>query len=228
MVSAITLRLGVWQLDRAQQKEGIYSQQQAQMQAPALSNADFLSSSDRSSDLYRRVTLKGQWATDFTVYLANRSHGPQAGFWVLTPLCLKDKLCVLVLRGWAPRDWVDSNTLPSVSTQKGEVEIQGILVNPPSHMMELGSSGQETMKPLAFERLRQNIDINAYASETQLQIVASVQQLGEPVEGLIRLSPNLVSGSDKNRAYAAQWFALSALCVGLFIWFQIVQKLRHG
>ena len=227
-VSGITFRLGLWQLGRASQKEAIYEQQQAQMHLPAMTNADVLSEPDAAANLYRKVELQGRWASDYTVYLANRARQSQSGFLVLTPLCLQEKQCVLVVRGWAPRDWVDSAKLPPVSTPSGTVEVEGLRVLAPSHMMELGAGATETMKPKAFEPLRQNIDVDAYAREIGLHIVASVQQLGEPAEGVIRQPPNILHGADKNKAYAAQWFALSALCLGLFIWFQIVQKYRHG
>ena len=227
-VSGLTFRLGIWQLGRAEQKEAIYDQQQAQMQLPALGNADMLAAPGATSDLYRPVQLQGQWAADFTVYLDNRSHQGQPGFLVLTPLCLQGTSCVLVIRGWAPRDWVDSAKLPPVSTPTGQVEVSGWRVSPPSHMMELGPSSSETLASTAFQTLRQNIDVDAYARETGLRMVSTVQQLGEPAQGLIRQPPNILLGSDKNKAYAAQWFALSALCLGLFIWFQIVQKYRHG
>jgi len=226
-VSALTFRLGLWQLDRATQKETIYAQQQAQMHLPALGNADLLLHSDARAELYRPVKLQGQWAGELTVYLDNRSHQGQPGFLVLTPLCLRDKTCVLVIRGWAARDRVSSAKLPPVTTPS-DGQIDGIKVNPPSHMMELSSSRSETMMSSPFEVLRQNIKVDEYEKETGLRIIATVQQLGEPGEGLIRQTPNILLGSDKNKAYAAQWFALSALCLGVFVWFQIVKKNKHG
>lgn len=231
-VSGLTFRLGLWQLGRADQKEAIYAQQQAQQQEPALTNADIPSSLANSSDsqayLYRRVEFDGQWQSQFTVYLANRGMGGQVGFWVLTPLSLNAKQSVLVMRGWVQRDWVDSYKLPPIETPAAAVRLQGLWVAPPSHMMELSNSGANPATVKGFEVLRQNIDIEDFARETGLHLIGTVHQLGEPSEGLTRQAPNILSGADKNKAYAAQWFALSALCAGLFLWFQIFQKIRHG
>jgi surfeit locus 1 family protein len=49
---------------------------------------------------------------------------------------------------------------------------------------------------------------------------ALVVQTGAPSEGLQRQwdAPN--TGVDKHHGYAFQWFALSALLVGLYGWFQ--------
>lgn len=227
-VSALTARLGFWQLGRAQQKEAIYAQQQSQMQAAPLTAADMVSRSATSDGLYRRVALQGEWMPGFLVYLANRSLQSQPGFQVLTPLRLQGDVAVLVVRGWAPRDWVDSNKLPEVQTPEGAVSVQGFWMPAPSHMLELSAQPSESLQGGGFQSLRQNIDVTAYGRETGLDIVATVQEVGEPSQGLTRQMPSILSGADKNRAYAAQWFALSALCVGLFVWFQIIQKLRHG
>jgi surfeit locus 1 family protein len=227
-VSALTLRLGFWQLGRAHQKEAIYAQQQSQLQAPTLDGAGLLAQASPQEAVYRRVDLQGEWLGDFTVFLANRSLNGQAGFLVLTPLRLKGRAVALVVRGWAPRDWVDSNKLPPIDTPTGPVHVQGVWVPPPSHMLELAPMPTEPLRAGGFQSLRQNIDVVAYGHQTGLVIVATVQELGDPSQGLTRQMPQILSGADKNRAYAAQWFALSALCAGLFVWFQIIQKKRHG
>jgi surfeit locus 1 family protein len=227
-VSALTTRLGFWQLGRAQQKESIYAQQQSQMQAPPLTTAELVGQPSSTESLYRRVDLQGEWMPGFLVYLANRSLNGQPGFQVLTPLRLQGNVAVLVVRGWAPRDWVDSNKLPEVQTPAGEVHVQGFWMPAPSHMLELAAQPTESPQGGGFQSLRQNIDVAAYGRDTGLEIVATVQEVGQASQGLTRQMPNILSGADKNRAYAAQWFALSALCLGLFVWFQIIQKLRHG
>jgi surfeit locus 1 family protein len=75
--------------------------------------------------------------------------------------------------------------------------------------------------------LRQNIDMKSFSDETGLRLMANALQTGEPSEGLLRDWPTSLSGSDKNRAYALQWFALACVCIGLFAWFQIIQKIKH-
>lgn len=227
-VSALTMRLGFWQLGRAEQKEAIHAQQQAQFQAPPLLTSQLLDAPDVASSLYRPVQLQGHWLGANTVFLANRSLQGQPGFLVLTPLVLQERTAVLVVRGWAQRDWVDSNKLPTIETPEGLVSVRGVWVSPPSHMMELAALPTQPSEASGFISLRQNIDLDSYAKETGLRIVATVQQTGEASEGLIRQAPSILLGSDKNRAYALQWFALSLLCLGLFVWFQIIQKIKHG
>lgn len=225
LVTTLTTRLGLWQLGRAEQKEQAHAQVLAQGQMPALQTQDFLKTNKLENGLERRVALEGEWLTQWTVYLENRSMRGQPGFWVFTPLKLSSDRVVLVQRGWAGRDLVQSDKLPTIETPRGPVQVQGRWVAPPSVMVEL--SRPQASLAQGFQALRQNIDMPAYAQETGLTFVANVLQTGEPSEGLMRDWPANLSGADKNRAYALQWFALALLCVGLFAWFQIIQKIRH-
>lgn len=225
LVSALTARLGLWQLGRAEQKEQAHARVLAQGQLPTLKTQDFLRSAQPMDDLERRVALEGEWLPQWTVYLENRSMRGRVGFWVFTPLKLSPDRVVLVQRGWAARDMVQSDKLPNIETPQGIVQVQGRWIAPPSVMVELSQS--QASQSQGFQSLRQNIDMSAYAQETGLTFVANVLQTGEPSEGLMRDWPANLSGADKNRAYALQWFALALLCAGLFAWFQIIQKIRH-
>lgn len=225
LVSALTVRLGLWQLGRAEQKEQAHAKVLAQGQLPALQTQDFLQASPPLNGLERRVELDGEWLTPWTVYLENRSMNGRPGFWVFTPLQLSPGRVVLVQRGWAARDWVQSDKLPAIETPQGRVQVQGRWSAPPSVMVELAQT--QALAGKGFQPLRQNIDMSVYAQETGLTFVANVVQTGGPTEGLMRDWPAHLSGADKNRAYAWQWFALALLCVGLFAWFQIIQKTRH-
>ena len=222
---AVTARLGVWQSDRAQQKEGLHHLQQTQALLAPLTNAAFESPMDAAQGLHRRVSLQGVWRPEHTVFLQNRSQNGVPGFWVLTPLQLSPSSMVLVQRGWAPRDRVSSEVLPPIETPPGLVEVQGRWVAPPSRMVEL--TREESAPAPRSSAIRQNLDVNAWAAEMKLSILATVLQTGSASEGLARDWAPALSGADKNRGYAFQWFALSGLVAVLFVWFQIILVLRH-
>jgi surfeit locus 1 family protein len=221
---AVTARLGVWQSDRAQQKESLHTLQQAQALLAPLTNAAFESPVDAAQGMHRRVSLQGVWRTEHTVFLQNRSQNGVPGFWVLTPLQLSPTAMVLVQRGWAPRDRVSSEVLPPIETPPGTVTIEGRWVAPPSRMVELAREEGSAPRSSA---IRQNLDVNAWAKEMKLPILATVLQTGAASEGLARDWAPALSGADKNRGYAFQWFALSGLVAVLFVWFQIILVLRH-
>jgi surfeit locus 1 family protein len=227
-MTVLTVRLGFWQLGRAQQKEATYQLEMANADLPALGVKEFLSASPLAeANLQRRIEVNGQWLNQWTIFLENRTMQGKPGFWVFTPLQIAPGKALLVQRGWVARDLVYSDKLPAIDTPNGDVEVQGRWVPPPSVMYELTNKPDNLTAPRGFSTLRQNIDVKLLSDETGLELLASVRQTGAPSEGLQRDWSSSLSGSDKNRAYALQWFALAALCAGLFAWFQIIQKIRH-
>ena len=169
----------------------------------------------------RLVDLAGLWLPAQTVYLDNRPMNGRPGFWVLTPLRLSgtDKL-VLVQRGWMARDFVDRTRLTPIQTQTTEVRIQGRMAPGPAKLYAF--KGADT------GLIRQNLDIQAYAEEIRQPLIpVLVLQTGAASEGLQRdwAAPN--NGVDKHHGYAVQWFALCALVLGLYAWFQGIVPLRR-
>ena len=224
LVAGITARLGFWQLERAHAKEAVHDTILSRQQEPVLRNADWGAEPAPPEWLQRRVEVQGQWLPRFTVYLNNRTMQGQAGFYVLTPLALPNGAVLWVQRGWVARDRVRSDWLPPVPTPQGTVAIQARVVPPPSKLMELGPSDPVTE---GFSTLRHNVDFEAFRLQTGLALVATLQQTDAASDGLLRDWPAALSGADKNRGYAFQWFALSLLSLLLFAWFQVWKKLSH-
>ncbi|RZJ09425.1 MAG: SURF1 family protein [Rubrivivax sp.] len=217
--AGLTARLGVWQLDRAAQKLGLQAAIEAEAQRPALGNAEL-----NPAALHRRVTLRGTWVAERTVWLDNRPMDSRAGFYVVTPLRLADRAdAVLVQRGWAPRNALDRSRLPALVTPAGEVEVTGRLAASPSRLYELGEGSAGA--------IRQNLDPVAFAAESGLALLPLTVVQTEPAavdDGLLRHWPAPDLGLQKHYGYAFQWFALCALIVGLYVWFQIIRpRLRR-
>lgn len=227
-MTVLTIRLGFWQLGRAQQKEATYQLEMANADLPALGVNDFLYAAPLAeANLQRRIEVNGQWLNQWTIFLENRTMQGKPGFWVLTPLQIAPGKALLVQRGWVARDLIYSDKLPAIDTPRGVVEVQGRWIPAPSVMYELTSKPDNLSDRHGFATLRQNVDVKLLADETGLELLANVRQTGAPSDGLQRDWSSSLSGADKNRAYALQWFALAALSAGLFTWFQIIQKLRH-
>jgi len=219
---ALTASLGQWQLGRAAQKQALLDAHAAQRALPPLDGRSLSLALDTPQQhplwLHRAVVLQGQWLPDHTVYLDNRAQGAQAGLIVLTPLQLAHGPVVLVQRGWAPRNFMDRQALPAVPTASGPVQVQGRLAPWPSRIYDFGGSESGP--------LRQNLDWEAFRSETRLPLLrVSVQQeVGD--DPLRRAWPVVAAGVEKHHGYAFQWFGLSALIALLYVWFQIVRPRR--
>lgn len=221
LAAALTARLGFWQLDRAAQKVAAAAAVEAQGALPALTNRDV------DAQLNRRVSLRGRWLADKTVFLDNRPMDGRVGFFVLTPLQLEGRdEAVLVQRGWVPRNSLDRTQLPALVTAADTVEVRGRLTATPSRLYELGTSQPGP--------IRQNMTVEAFAAEIRRPLLPlTVLQLDAPGEGLLRDWPAADLGLQKHYGYAFQWFALCALILGLYVWFQLVKPrraagTRHG
>ena len=225
LTMAVTARLGWWQLDRAAQKESLQAAMSSQAAAPALL-PDALPSTEAQAELqrYRRITLKGTWLPQHTIYLDNRQMQGRPGFFVLTPLRLPRGDAVLVQRGWLPRDMAERTRIAPYTTPEGEVEVQGRIAPWPSRLASLGAE--------AAGPIRQNLDFADYAAATQLALrplaVTELAQPGNAGDGLLRDWPLPAIDVAKHYGYAAQWFAFCALTAGLYVWFQLVRPRRRA
>lgn len=223
----VTASLGRWQLSRAAQKQALQALLDQRAALPPLDSRQLrgqaLAQTGNAQDLtHRAVVLQGRWVPQHTVYLDNRQMQGRPGFFVLTPLRLEDGgAVVLVQRGWVPRNFQDRKLLPPVQTDSGVVQLAGRIAAPPSRLYEFDSADGS----LGSSRIRQNLDLAAFRTETGLALMnLSVLQTGPASEGLQRDWPVIGAGVDKHYGYAFQWFGLSSLIALLYVWFQLVRR----
>jgi surfeit locus 1 family protein len=131
---------------------------------------------------------------------------------------------VLVQRGWLPRDPVDRTRITPPPTPDGTVSIQGRIAPPPPRLYEFEAGGEGP--------IRQNLDLSAFGRETGLALRPfSILQDDSPTaasDGLLRRWPVITASVHKHYGYAFQWFALSALTIALYVWFQLFRPRRRA
>jgi surfeit locus 1 family protein len=196
-MAALTFSLGLWQLDRAAQKERV-SLERREAQP---------------------VSLGGQWLTDQTLYVDNRQMNAKQGFFVVTPLVISKSAYVLVERGWIARDFMDRKKLQAIQTPVGDVVISTRrLADPvlPAVIADNAASEHPIVQYVSLKSLQNDLPNMIYQGY--------VQQLGGASEGMKRDWYEPASGVEKHYGYAFQWFALCALLIGLYIWFQWIKK----
>ena len=221
--SLLGLVLGFWQLDRAAQKEALQSAMHAQAGKTPLGNAEVIALAaqgrmQESGVLYHPVRLTGTWLPEYTLYLDNRQMDAKVGFFVLTPLRLEPQGQVLVVqRGWMPRNFEHREQLPELKTPTGSVTVDGDIALAPSKLYAPGAPGEGS--------IRQNLDLKQYRGQTGLPLEAfTVRESGPPSQGLRRQWSVINFGIEKHYGYAFQWFALSLLIAGLYLWFQFFRR----
>lgn len=224
-VAALTARLGVWQLDRAAQKLAVQASIDQRRDLPPLSSGELAHTADgAAAQFHRRIALEGRWLAERTIYLENRPMGGRPGFIVLTPLQLADGSAVIVQRGWLPRHATDRTRIAPYATPMEPVRVVGRIAPPPGRLYEFDAA--------ASGPIRQNVDLADFARESRLALhPLSVQQIddgGAAADGLLRRWPVVAADVHKNYGYAAQWFALSALTIALYVWFQLLRPRRRA
>lgn len=220
MVAGISL--AQWQTRRGDEKLAIEAMMRArQAEAPIRFDGQALTHMPTSEIEYRHVLLRGEFVHGWPVYLDNRPHDGIAGFYLLMPFKIATTdLHVLVARGWIPRNPAVRTQLPPIVTPTGMVEIEGVLRYGVGHVMQLGSP--EALKPGAIV---QNLDAAEFAAASGLGTYPMlVEQTNDTHDGLVRDWPLPSSGVEKHRAYAFQWYALTAMA---FLFF-VVTGFRRG
>ncbi|AVP57037.1 SURF1 family protein [Pulveribacter suum] len=227
----LTASLGRWQLSRAAQKLALQAALDERAAQPPLAMQSLAEvRDDRALQplLHRQVQLRGQWVQGASVFLDNRQMYGRPGFFVFTPLRLalpagaEPGAVVLVQRGWVLRDFLQRTRLPEVATPAGDVQLQGRVAGAPSRLYEFQPSAGTGP---GSSRIRQNLDLAAFAAETGLPLLPlSVVQTGAGSGGLSRDWPAVDNGVDKHYGYAFQWFGLCALVAILYVWFQLVRR----
>jgi surfeit locus 1 family protein len=213
---AAAISLGNWQTRRGNEKVVLQAQADvAERAAPLQIEATRTSIETVARSLPRRVRVTGVFDPTGTVLLDNRMLGAVVGYQIITPLLLGDGLpAVLIDRGWKAR--AADQRFDMATPPAGPVTIEGLAVARPSALLELGSTPK-----LDVPGVWQNLDYGAYEKVTKRSVARFVvRQAGAGAsEGLRQEWPAPISGVDKHRGYAFQWYALAALIFALAAYF---------
>jgi cytochrome oxidase assembly protein ShyY1 len=216
---AIGVSAGHWQTRRGDDKQAIETLMAARATAAPVIVGDAPLLPEEIE--FARIRVRGNFVTDWPLFLDNRPQQGKAGFYVLMPLKIEGSARhVLVARGWIPRNLADRSRLPDFFTPAGTVEIEGLARKNAGHVMQLGTAPK--IEPRA---ILQNLELTDFAAASQLTLQPFIlEQHKETSDGLVRDWPRPSSGIDKHRGYAFQWYGL-ALAALLFF---IVTGFRRG
>ncbi|MGB5097067.1 MAG: SURF1 family protein [Porticoccaceae bacterium] len=196
----VTLGLGFWQLQRADQKRELIATYDSRRQAVPIPMAAVTPGSDH---LYVRVQVAGVPDTEHQFLLDNRMRGSHPGFEVLTPVALDSGGWVLVNRGWLAAGATRAQ-LPDIPPLPARVDWVGYLYRVPGKPLVLGRE-----EPAGWPQVIEQTD------QAQLE-----RRLGHALfPDVVRLesSPGLDTAwtmvnltPEQHLGYAVQWFALAA------------------
>lgn len=212
VVAGIGIALGHWQTRRAEEKIAMAEAIAARSQLDPLPLRAL--PENTVPEEFRPVSVDGSFVKGWPIYLDNRPLNGKAGFYLLMPLRVAGtERVVLVQRGWFPRDPQDRQRLPPIPVPQDEVKVTGRVRTSVGKLMQLGET-----PVLAPGAIVQNVSIEALAIASKLPLQNFIiEQTNDLGDGLVRDWPLPSAGVDTHRAYAFQWYALSAAAFVFFI-----------
>ncbi|MDZ7751696.1 MAG: SURF1 family protein [Gammaproteobacteria bacterium] len=214
MVASFTA-LGLWQLERAEEKQRLLDTFAERAAADAVSLGAL--SGEPSQAAHRRVEVSGTFWKERQILRDNRIHDGRAGYHVITPFFPADVNAVLLInRGWIP--WGQRREeLPRFDTPAGQLRLSGTLRLPPEDTMVLGP---EEPHGGTWPRIVQTVDLAELTGALGRDLLPYVLLLDpEAPAGFVRQWSPLYGGigPEKHRAYALQWFTFATLMLVLSI-----------
>jgi surfeit locus 1 family protein len=202
------LRLGVWQLDRADQKRAIADQLEVRSKQAAVPIIEVVDSSDVDSLRFRKVLLKGRYLQNKNFYVDNQVVNGRVGYQVFTPFKLQQSDTVIMLaRGWVSVG-ESRQKLPIVVTVDGPLTLQGRLNAAPAQ-----PPLWDPKYAVSTGDVWQYLPLLEVAAVLQVKVFPLVVEL-EPSAGdnlaLVRKWPEIDDQQvAKHLGYAFQWFAMA-------------------
>jgi len=223
------IRLGIWQLDRAQEKSDLQEAFIASGQSEGTPITRVPLAGPRFDILQhqdRRVLLEGEFLNTRNIFLIYQSFEGQPGYEVITPFLLTDnQQIVLVSRGWSGITEV-SELSRTLSPLNGPRHIEGQLFIPTEKQAAMSNASQNTDWPL----LRRYVNTIELGPLFDGSLFPYVVRLAEGQDGvLVRHWPVVALETGRHFSYALQWFAMAiaVLTVSLILSSNIIQLMRH-
>lgn len=123
----VMIRLGLWQLDRLDQRRAFNARVEEQLAQSALEISEENLRADLYNMEYREAIVLGEYDHDRQVVLRNQDWQGRLGVHLLTPLIIQGSdQAIMVNRGWIPYEDFEAGKL-SQFDENGLVEVNGVI-----------------------------------------------------------------------------------------------------
>ncbi|MGH7720888.1 MAG: SURF1 family protein [Gemmatimonadaceae bacterium] len=242
LIAAACVRLGVWQLDRLEQRRALNALVASRLRAEPVSPAEL--PLDTGALRYRRVAVGGRFDFEHEVVLPGRTREGSPGVNILTPLRPDDGgRAVLVNRGWVYSPdastvdlgrWRESGQGEGKGGGEGEqITVEGYVepLAPPgasAPLLRRAPDSAQVARAVPYPVAPYVIAATSIAFPSAASPTPSANA---PRDAGVRdapvrlLSPSLDEGP--HRGYAFQWFSFAAIAivgVPVLLWHEVRRK----
>ena len=235
------VRLGIWQLDRAEQKKVILTQSIDRSKQTAVPVQSLLIlDSNFNTFRFRRVTASGSYLSKQSILVDNQVYEQNVGYALMTPFKLSGSGdVILVDRGWLSVG-LSRDVLPNFDTPEGKVLIEGRL-NLPYAKPPIWNDKYDVSDGMVW----QHLPITEFNTQTGLSAVPLVLELapnnakhpsnnaeasnnaeGSNSAAVVNWQPINDEWVFKHQAYAFQWFSM-ALVFAIACLILLVKSIRN-
>lgn len=210
--TAICVRLGIWQLDRLEQRR-LFNTHYLSVYNASPILLDAYPIDDITKNEYREVIVHGKFDPAHNMVLRNQYFDSQPGYFLLTPLVLSDGSAILIERGWIPlegnekpEDWQKYNDI-------NDLTIKGI-IRQGSAKGEIGGISQVDADEENFLHFWTIINLDRISEQMPYKLVPVFVQ---PVSSEENTSPpypyqpKIEISEGPHIGYAIQWFFFASL-----------------
>jgi len=209
--TALCIRLGIWQLDRLEQRRAFNAQFESARAQPAL-DLNQEQSENLTEMEWRAVKVTGEYDFENQVALRNQYYGTQYGYHLLTPLRFAGTT-VLVDRGWipaegnsAPADWRKYDEAGTV-TVSGQIRLG-------QAKPRFGGVADPLPEDGAKLAIWNNADLTRISSQMPYPILPVYVQPApdaNDTEPPIPFQPEVELTEGPHAGYALQWFTFATI-----------------
>ena len=199
--------LGVWQIERAAHKEGLLQAFNSEQESPPIRLTS------QSPD-WSRVFVDGIFDSSRQILIDNQIHKGKVGYKIFTPFRFDDNKIVLVDRGWIAQGKSRSD-LPQLNVLEKKSRIIGTVTSPVQGVL----AGSELLTN-EWPRVSQSKAVEVIASafkEPILDIVLVLDPGSSQITEFIQIKPFAITPV-KHYGYAMQWFTMSIVLLGMFLY----------
>lgn len=208
---ALLVKLGFWQLHRAEQKQHLFDDFAAADMSQAQPLAEVLA--EQPLQRYQTVSVNGKFAPDRYWLLDNQTYQGRVGYQVIALLQSEQSTSLVPVNiGWvaAPSH---RHQLPSVSLPQGQVRVRGYTYQPSDNWLQQQTLVDGTQWPIRIQQL----DLSTLSKQLDVPLISAVVLLDENTDwGLPRHWQPQVMPPEKHQAYALQWFSLALACAVVY------------
>lgn len=211
--------LGLWQLDRHDQRAERNATIEARAELPPVPVADALAETDDPDGLrFRSVSAAGTYG-DRDLLVDNRSKDGLPGAWVLTPLVLDDGTTLVVNRGF---QFNEEGGIEPAAAPTGTVAIEGTAT--PWEGEGCGVRTDEAGEAVGMACLRRSVAEDVFGGAV-LPVVVQAQASDPPAADVLAPVPLPDLDAGPHRSYAVQWFIFATLTAVVYV--LILRRVAH-